>query len=111
MKTKNKLFKGLLTMLILSANLILAQTTITGKVVDSENQEAIPGANIIVVGSNTIKGVPIPTWDILNRCAEEVGFKKSNTFAYKIRNHRFKLLRHSTGKQITIDNVTVLEKI
>ena len=53
MKTKNKLFKGLLTMLILSANLILAQTTITGKVVDSENQEAIPGANIIVVGSNT----------------------------------------------------------
>ena len=53
MKTKNKLFKGLLTMLILSANLILAQTTITGKVVDSENQEAIPGANVIVVGSNT----------------------------------------------------------
>ncbi len=53
MKTKNKLFKGLLTMLILSANLILAQTTITGTVVDSENQEAIPGANIIVVGSNT----------------------------------------------------------
>ena len=53
MKTKNKLFKGLLAMLILSANLILAQTTITGKVVDSENQEAIPGANVIVVGSNT----------------------------------------------------------
>ena len=44
------------------------------------------GKFVIVVGSNTIKGVPIPTWDILNRCAEEVGFKKSNTFAYKIRN-------------------------
>ena len=40
-------------LMILLANVVLAQTSISGTVVDAENQEAIPGANIIVVGSNT----------------------------------------------------------
>ena len=53
MKTKNVLHKGFFALLFFAANLILAQTSISGKVVDAENQEAIPGANIIVVGSNT----------------------------------------------------------
>jgi iron complex outermembrane receptor protein len=53
MKTKNVLKKGFFLLLFFSANLILAQTSITGKVVDAQNQESIPGANIIVVGSNT----------------------------------------------------------
>ena len=53
MKTKNVLTRGLLAVLFLTANLAMAQTTISGSVVDSENNEAIPGANVIVVGSNT----------------------------------------------------------
>ena len=53
MKTKNVLHKGFFALLFFAANLVLAQTSISGKVVDAENQEAIPGANIIVVGSNT----------------------------------------------------------
>ena len=53
MKTKNLLLKGLLSVLLLMTNFVLAQTTISGSVVDSENNEAIPGANVIVVGSNT----------------------------------------------------------
>ena len=53
MKTKNVLKKGFFLLLFFSANLILAQTSIKGKVVDAQNQESIPGANIIVVGSNT----------------------------------------------------------
>ena len=53
MKTKNAFLKGLIVLLLLSANLVVAQTTISGSVVDTENNEAIPGANIIVVGSNT----------------------------------------------------------
>lgn len=53
MKTKNAFLKGLFVLLLLSANLVAAQTTISGSVVDAENNEAIPGANIIVVGSNT----------------------------------------------------------
>ena len=53
MKTKNVLSRGVLAFLLLTANLVLAQTTISGSVIDSENNEAITGENIIVVGSNT----------------------------------------------------------
>ena len=53
MKTKNIFSNGLYMLMILLANVVLAQTSISGTVVDAENQEAIPGANIIVVGSNT----------------------------------------------------------
>ena len=53
MKTNNVLHKGLITLLLLLANVVIAQTSLSGKVIDAENQEAIPGANIIVVGSNT----------------------------------------------------------
>ena len=53
MKTKNVVKQGLFALLVLAANVVFAQTSISGTVVDAENQEAIPGANIIVVGSNT----------------------------------------------------------
>ena len=39
MKTKNVLKKGFFLLLFFSANLILAQTSIKGKVVDAQNQE------------------------------------------------------------------------
>jgi iron complex outermembrane receptor protein len=53
MKTKNVVKQGLFALLLLAANVVFAQTSISGTVVDAENQEAIPGANVIVVGSNT----------------------------------------------------------
>jgi len=39
--------------MLFASTVMFAQTTISGSVVDSETQESIPGANIIVVGSNT----------------------------------------------------------
>ena len=92
----------------------ISQRYFEGMVKTIENVHRVlkPGGKfVIVAGANTIKGVPIPTWDILNQYAQELGFKQEKTFGYEIRNHRFKLLRHSTGRQITIDNVTVLEKL
>jgi iron complex outermembrane receptor protein len=53
MKTKNLVGNGLCALLLLIGNIALAQTTLSGTVVDAENNEAIPGANIIVLGSNT----------------------------------------------------------
>ena len=53
MKTKNILKRVFFSLFFLTIQLTLAQNIISGKVVDSENQEAIPGANVIVVGSNT----------------------------------------------------------
>ncbi|MGI9541567.1 MAG: TonB-dependent receptor domain-containing protein [Flavobacteriaceae bacterium] len=53
MKTKKIIKKALFTLMLFASTVMLAQTTISGSVVDSETQESIPGANIIVVGSNT----------------------------------------------------------
>ena len=53
MKTKKKFKNVICTLLLLIGNIALAQTSISGLVVDAENNEAIPGANIIVLGSNT----------------------------------------------------------
>ena len=53
MKTKNVLKKGLFVLVFLITNIVLSQTSISGTVVDAENEEAIPGANVIVIGSNT----------------------------------------------------------
>ena len=53
MKTKNLVRNGLCALLLLIGNIALAQTTLSGTVVDAENNEVIPGANIIVLGSNT----------------------------------------------------------
>ena len=49
MKTKNVVKQGLFALLLLAVNVVFAQTSISGTVVDAENQEAIPGANVIVV--------------------------------------------------------------
>ena len=47
-------FKALASaVLMFSATLLHAQSTISGVVTDAETQELLPGANIIVVGSNT----------------------------------------------------------
>ena len=53
MKTK-KIIKSIsFVSLLLISNFIYSQTTISGSVVDSESGEAIPGANVIVIGSRT----------------------------------------------------------
>ena len=52
MKTKNVLKTGLFALLLLAANVVLAQTSISGTVVDAETGEAIPGANIIIQGTS-----------------------------------------------------------
>ena len=70
MKTKNVLKNGLFALLLIFANTVHAQTSISGTVVDSENQEAIPGANIIVLGSNTGAVADFDGNFILNSSAE-----------------------------------------
>jgi len=70
MKTKNVVKQGLFALLLLAANVVFAQTSISGTVVDSENQEAIPGANVIVVGSNTGAVADFDGNFILNTSAE-----------------------------------------
>jgi len=53
MKTKHLIKTAIFALLMFVANIVQAQNTISGSVADADNGEAIPGANIIVVGSNT----------------------------------------------------------
>ena len=53
MKTKNVIKTAMFTLMLFVANLAIAQTSISGTILDSETQEAIPGVNVIVIGSNT----------------------------------------------------------
>ena len=53
MKTKNLIKTALFALLMFVANVVQAQNTISGSISDADNGEAIPGANVIVIGSNT----------------------------------------------------------
>ena len=53
MKTKNILKRVFFCPIFFNHPTYSCTNIISGKVVDSENQESIPGANVIVVGSNT----------------------------------------------------------
>jgi len=53
MKTNNLIKIAMFSILLFVGNIALAQTSISGIILDSETQEAIPGVNIIVLGSNT----------------------------------------------------------
>jgi iron complex outermembrane receptor protein len=70
MKTKQVIKTSWFAAFLLFANFMMAQTTISGSVVDSETQETIPGANVIVMGSNTGTATDFDGNFILNTSAE-----------------------------------------
>ena len=49
---KNKLTTALTVIGLFCVNLLLAQSTISGTVLDAETNQSIPGANIVIVGTN-----------------------------------------------------------
>ena len=53
MKTNNLIKIAIFSLMLFVGNIAIAQTTISGSITDSETGEAIPGANIIVLGSRT----------------------------------------------------------
>ena len=48
----NKLSFTLSAILLFCVNLMMAQSTIRGTVTDSETGEAIPGANVVIIGTS-----------------------------------------------------------
>ena len=49
---KNKLTTALTVIGLFCVNLLLAQSTISGTVLDAETNQSIPGANIVIIGTN-----------------------------------------------------------
>ena len=53
MKTKNYLNKVLFASILLMASFTFAQNSVSGSVVDAENEQPLPSASVVLVGSNT----------------------------------------------------------
>lgn len=68
------------------------------------------GTFVLVVGRNTIKGIPVDTFGLLTSMLESLGMKRELCFEYEIIKNAFKLTRHSTADIIKTDGVAVLRK-
>lgn len=65
---------------------------------------------VIVVADSDIRGVEVPTSDILIELGKQVGFKCRLKFGYMIRNRYLRIPRKGRGGLMKIDWVIVLEK-
>lgn len=64
----------------------------------------------VVVGDNTISGVYVPTYELLTKIAEKVGFQLENRFSYLIRNRFMRFPRKGRGGLIKKDWIIILRK-
>ncbi|WP_176314214.1 site-specific DNA-methyltransferase [Burkholderia vietnamiensis] len=82
------------------------------RAIDEFSQALKPGGKfVLVVGRNTIKGVPVDTVRILASMLEAKGLKQQLSFEYEIIKNAFKLTRHATADIIKTDGVGVFEKL
>lgn len=65
---------------------------------------------VLVVGTNTITGVPIDTFGILVKLLEDYGLVCEKSFRYEIVKNALKITRHKTSDIIRYDGVAVLRK-
>lgn len=65
---------------------------------------------VIVVADSDIRGIAVPTSEILISLAKQVGFKCNLKFGYMIRNRYLRIPRQGRGGLMKIDWVMVLEK-
>lgn len=68
------------------------------------------GQFVLVVGRNTIRGVPVDTFAYVVSMASALGFRLKKRFDYEIIKNAFKLTRHHTADIISLDGVAVLQK-
>jgi hypothetical protein len=65
---------------------------------------------VIVVADSDIRGVAVPTSEILILLAKQIGFKCNLKFGYMIRNRYLRIPRKGRGGLMKIDWVVILEK-
>lgn len=77
-----------------------------------QSSEVLKGGGhlVLVAGRNTIKGVPVPTVEILAAMAAEFGFGVDRWFDYVIVKNALKFTRNETARMIDTDGVFVLRK-
>ena len=65
----------------------------------------------LIVGNSVIRGVEIPTHEILTKIGERMGFVWVGYFNYRIKDHRLSIPRKDNGGKIDIEHVITLKKV
>jgi len=68
------------------------------------------GHYICIVGESVVRGVTIPTIDLMEDLFRSVGYKLEDRMTYEIRRHYMKFPRRSNSGKIKHDHILLLEK-
>tara|TARA_R110002074_G_scaffold298257_1_gene469824 strand:+ start:2773 stop:3822 length:1050 start_codon:yes stop_codon:yes gene_type:complete len=68
------------------------------------------GTYFVIVGNSKIRGLEIPTHEIIAEIAVSVGFSWDRYFYYKIKDHRTSIPRGTRGGKIEVEHVMGLKK-
>lgn len=68
------------------------------------------GHYVVVIGSNNIAGISVPSYELISEIAVDSGYRISNLFSYKIRNHYMRFPRKGRGGLIDEDWIVDLVK-
>ena len=64
----------------------------------------------MIIGDNTIRGVDIPTHEIIAHLGEGIGYKWIGYYKYEIKDHRTSLPRNNAKNKIEYEHVIMLQK-
>ena len=64
----------------------------------------------VIIGDNTIKGVDVPTHDVIRQIALEVGYECFGYYKYVIKDHRTSIPRNKENSKIEYEHVIMLRK-
>ena len=64
----------------------------------------------VIIGDNTIKGVDVPTHDVIRQIALEVGYECFGYYKYVIKDHRTSIPRNKENSKIEYEHVLMLRK-
>ena len=65
----------------------------------------------VIIGDNTIKGVEIPTHEVILQLAQEVGYECFGYYKYIIKDHRTSIPRNKKNSKIEYEHVIMLRKL
>ena len=64
----------------------------------------------IIIGDNTIKGIDIPTHDLVRSLAQTLGYEFFGHYCYEIKDHRTSIPRNKKNSKIEYEHVIMLRK-
>jgi len=68
------------------------------------------GSYVIIVGNSRIRGIDVPTHQLLAEIAEKLGMVWKNYYNYSIKDHRLSIPRKNNGDKINIEHVMTFTK-